>query len=121
MFAGSASLCCAVLTSLCFSGAELGNVSVKLPFLSTLMETGACGVNGACAAGLVVPEPDSDSGNATTPRKSSCPDDALTCRILGNAAARVAIKDQALDGQLNTEHCGREELLFLCDHKCQGS
>lgn len=35
------------------------------------METGACGVSGACAAGRVAPECDSDSENATTPRKSS--------------------------------------------------
>lgn len=60
-----------MLTQLHFSGAELGSVSVKLPSLSMLMETGACGVSGACAAGRVAQECDSDSGNATIPRKSS--------------------------------------------------
>jgi len=60
-----------VLTQLHFSGAELGSVSVKLPSLSMLMETGACGASGACAAGRAARECDSDSGNATIPRKSS--------------------------------------------------
>lgn len=60
-----------MLTQLHFSGAELGSVSVKLPSLSMLMETGACGVSGACAAGRVAQECDSDSGNVTIPRKSS--------------------------------------------------
>jgi len=36
-----------------------------------LMETGACGASGACAAGRAARECDSDSGNATIPRKSS--------------------------------------------------
>lgn len=71
-----------LLIQLHFSGAELGNVSAKLPSLSMLMETGACGVSGACAAGPVAQECGSDSGNATIPRKSSLHADCILQVVL---------------------------------------
>lgn len=60
-----------MLTPLHFSGAELGNASARLPSRSTWTETGACGANGACAAGRVALASGSDSASVTIPRKSS--------------------------------------------------